>query len=159
MTTIDWQFHLKASHVILTDEDLQEVHREFGSDPNEVVLPAPKPSGLTYVDQYGFDMRCGDSLLQRRPKGSALRLLSAPSSQEVVKTEKVDKPKQSSSTKIDKTYERPTTDDKRPLPKRWKVCAASQERNFLAFRFLLEALPFLIRGVFGAGCPQAVRGK
>eukprot|EP00884_Botryococcus_braunii_P005914 jgi/Botrbrau1/15323/Bobra.0319s0009.1 len=122
MTASGWQSQrLIASHIILSDEDLELVHKEFGSDPKQVVQPAPRPSGFTYVDQYGFDMRCGDSLLHRKSKGSANRHIATPTNQDNVKAEKVDKLKQSSSTKAEKSdvVLKPSKD--RPLPKGWKV--------------------------------------
>lgn len=121
MTATLWQAQrLASSHVVLSVTELQDVHREFGSDPKQVVKPAARPSGFMYVDPYGFDMRSGDSLLQKGSKSLPLRSVSSPG-QDVVKTEKGDKGTQPASFREENNDIKVKPSEKKPLPKGWKV--------------------------------------
>lgn len=122
MTTTLWRAQrLTSPHVILSDAELQDVHREFGSDPKQVVKPAARPSGFMYEDQYGFDMRSGDSLLQRGSKNLPLRGLPSSPGQDVVKTERGDKGTQSSKFREDNADIEGKPPEGKRLPKGWKV--------------------------------------
>jgi hypothetical protein len=81
MNNANWQApQIEEAHVCLTGAELQDVCRALGNDPNEVVVPAPKPIGLVCVDEQGFDTRVNTQPGQRVSKlgGNKVETLQIP---------------------------------------------------------------------------------